>query len=186
MAKVKVSLMKDLEKQFEVELRQSHKEGVKKLMNRADNRIKDQLRNTLYYRFDSGTGAFTRTQPEAKIDIKTTVKGVSASYQVYMKDVGTGTPAYIWHLINGGRYGGILTKNIAFPVRNGNRTTPRDLNAGKFKGYSGGWVHMKQGERIEPIKARKWYMIAAQDFRKFAKTALFKELEFSKVEWQDW
>lgn len=118
------------------------------------------LAPTLAYAAQSGTYALTDAIVVVEVEIEGKGLDTIVRFHVQVQD-DSGKPHKIWHYLSGGTRDHIQKKTVSFPEREDVRTSPNDLQARPFPGYTGEWVTLLAGRRVSGIKARNWYTAAA-------------------------
>lgn len=118
------------------------------------------LAPTLAHAAQSGT--YVLLDAIVVVDVEIVPKGLDTEirFTVQVQDE-SGKPHRIWHYLSGGTRDRVQKETVSFPVREDVRTSPNDLQARSFPGYTGEWVTLVAGRRVSGIKARNWYTSAA-------------------------
>lgn len=183
--KVKTGLVSTHRADFEKLLLDEHEKAAKKFVKTINNEINQELRKTLAYDNESGTGAFVNATPKNNYTItRYPTKGVEVKYHVVMLDTSTRQPHFIWHLLNKGRKTGNAKSDVTFRVSNSNRTTPHSLEVKSFSGYSG-WRTVKAGKQIKGIRAREWYRQLTSRVRYYLRRKRYAGWETTHIEYKN-
>lgn len=123
------------------------------------------LQPTLNYVGQSGSYALA--DAIVNVDVEVEGRGLDSivRFSVQVQDA-NGEPHQIWHYLSGGTRERIQPVTVRFPERKDVRTSPGDLQARPFPGYTGDWVTLVKGRRVSGIDARNWYSTAAPEIRK--------------------
>jgi hypothetical protein len=118
------------------------------------------LQPTLAYAAQSGTYALLDAIVNVVVEIDG--KGMDTTIRFWVQvQNDSGKPHKVWHYLSGGTRDRIQKETVSFPEREDVRTSPGDLQARPFPGYTGEWVTLVAGRRVSGIKARNWYATAA-------------------------
>lgn len=137
-------------------------------LNSAIPQIEEQIRGiaqsvlapTLAYAAQSGS--YVLTDAIVMVDVEIDAKGMDTLVRINVQvQDDSGKPHKIWHYLSGGTRDHIQKKTVSFPEREDVRTSPNDLQARPFPGYTGEWITLMAGRRVSGIKARNWYTAAA-------------------------
>jgi hypothetical protein len=123
------------------------------------------LQPTLAYAAQSGTYALLDAIVNIVVEIEGKGLDTTIRFWVQVQDA-SGKPHKVWHYLSGGTRDRIQKKTVSFPEREDVRTSPGDLQARPFLGYTGEWVTLLAGRRVSGIKARNWYSTAAPIIQK--------------------
>lgn len=118
------------------------------------------LAPTLAYAAQSGTYALTDAIVMVTVEIEPKGINTVVRFHVQVQDE-SGKPHKIWHYLSGGTRDRIQKETVSFPEREDVRTSPNELQARPFPGYTGEWVTLVAGRRVSGIKARNWYTAAS-------------------------
>jgi hypothetical protein len=123
------------------------------------------LQPTLAYAAQSGTYALVDAIVHVDVEIEGKGMETLVRFHLQVQDA-SGKPHKIWHYLSGGTRDHIQKETVSFPEREDVRTSPNDLQARPFPGYTGEWVTLVAGRRVSGIKARNWYTAAAPQIQK--------------------
>lgn len=129
-------------------------------------------------------GATKFGKPSVKIDydLTSSASGVQITLRCQVIDEGRGAHQ-LWHWLSFGTPDWTATKTIRFKTRTGVRTSPRDLDAQPFPGWSGNWVSIKKGRVRKGIEPREWYETIAEELQKHIRgSAEYEQFEYEREE----